>query len=179
MRKKSFWKFLILCLVLVVIAGASAKILLSDNDVSNGAITDIEGQTVVTVNEISIAIPNDWYDKIIVNPEENFYMTDQTLFGIFHADTYKKEELGWIFSICRYIEDEYEEKYLQSESQQYVFAKDDSSYYCVLLPTDMQSEDQAVNEFMERVRTDEIGRILDDMINRNGLSKYSGNNVEE
>ena len=83
MRKKSFWKFLILCLVLVVIAGASAKILLSDNDVSNGAITDIEGQTVVTVNEISIAIPNDWYDKIIVNPEENFYMTDQTLFGTF------------------------------------------------------------------------------------------------
>ena len=86
--------------------------------------------TIVTSKDISIAIPNEWYNQVTVNPKGNFYLTDQTLFAIFHADTCAENELGWIFSICRYTEEEYEELFLQSQSKQYVFAKDDSSYYC-------------------------------------------------
>lgn len=127
--------------------------------------------TLVTSKDISIAIPNEWYDQVTVNPKDNFYLTDQTLFAIFHADTCAENELGWIFSICRYTEDEYEELFLQSQSNQYVFAKDDSSYYCVLLPTDVQSDSPDVNAFMDNIRENEIKNILDDMIRRNDLEQ--------
>ena len=125
--------------------------------------------TIVTSKDISIAIPNEWYNQVTVNPKGNFYLTDQTLFAIFHADTCAENELGWIFSICRYTEEEYEELFLQSQSKQYVFAKDDSSYYCVLLPTDVQSDSPDVNAFMD---SNEIKGILDDMIRRNDLEQY-------
>ena len=55
--------------------------------------------TIVTSKDISIAIPNEWYNQVTVNPKGNFYLTDQTLFAIFHADTCAENELGWIFSI--------------------------------------------------------------------------------
>ena len=128
--------------------------------------------TIVTSKDISIAIPNEWYNQVTVNPKGNFYLTDQTLFAIFHADTCAENELGWIFSICRYTEEEYEELFLQSQSKQYVFAKDDSSYYCVLLPTDVQSDSPDVNAFMDSIRENEIKGILDDMIRRNDLEQY-------
>lgn len=128
--------------------------------------------TIVTSKDISIAIPNDWYDQVTVNPKDNFYLTDQTLFAIFHADTCAENGLGWILSICRYTEEEYEELYLQSQSKQYVFAKDDSSYYCVLLPTDVQSDDPDVNAFMDNIRENEIKSILDDMVHRNSLEYF-------
>ena len=126
--------------------------------------------TIVTSKDISIA--NEWYNQVTVNPKGNFYLTDQTLFAIFHADTCAENELGWIFSICRYTEEEYEELFLQSQSKQYVFAKDDSSYYCVLLPTDVQSDSPDVNAFMDSIRENEIKGILDDMIRRNDLEQY-------
>lgn len=172
MEQKSFWKALIL-LTLAAILWVSAKTLVTGNDVAKDVIDVTEDKTIVTVNETSIAIPNNWYNRITVNPEGNFYLTDWTLFALFHAETCAKDGRGWIFSICRYKADEYEEMYLQSESRQYVFARDELSYYCVLLPSDIQSEDQSVNEFMEGVRTDEIKKLLDDMVSRNGLSEYS------
>lgn len=80
--------------------------------------------------------------------------------------------IGEAGEICRYTEEEYEELFLQSQSKQYVFAKDDSSYYCVLLPTDVQSDSPDVNAFMDSIRENEIKGILDDMIRRNDLEQY-------
>ena len=128
--------------------------------------------TIVTSETISIAIPNEWYDQVTVNPKDNFYLTDQTLFAIFHADTCAESGLGWILSICRYTKEEYEEMYLQSQSKQYVFAKDNSSYYCVLFPTDVQSDNPDVNTFMDNIRENEIKSILDDMVYRNSLKHF-------
>ena len=178
MNYKRFEEILLLCLAVALNVCSCAEISPIESNMTNNETIDTEDKTVLTANEISIAIPNEWYDQIIVNPEGNFYLTDQTLFGIFHADTCTENGLGWIFSICQYKKAEYEELYLQSESRQYVFAKDDSSYYCVLLPTDVQSEDQAINEFMEDIRTNELGGILNDMIDRNSLSKYKEHIVE-
>lgn len=51
---------------------------------------------------------------------------------------------------------------MQSESRQYVFARDEWGYYCVLFPSDVQSLDPTVNSFMENVRQNELDGILDD-----------------
>ena len=71
-----------------------------------------------------------------------------------------------------YTESEYCEEYLQSESRQYVFARDEWGYYCVLFPSDVQSLDPTVNSFMENVRQNELDGILDDFISRNALEEY-------
>lgn len=61
---------------------------------------------------------------------------------------------------------------MQSESRQYVFARDEWGYYCVLFPSDVQSLDPTVNSFMENVRQNELDGILDDFISRNALEEY-------
>ena len=162
MNRKCFFALMLLWLISMV-SGCF-------NKQGNAAFEPQE--TVFTNGAFSLALPCELSNQVIVNPSESFYITDQTVFSVFHADTFAAENLGWIFSICRYTESEYCEEYLQSESRQYVFARDEWGYYCVLFPSDVQSLDPTVNSFMENVRQNELDGILDDFISRNALEEY-------
>ena len=134
MNRKCFFALMLLWLISMV-SGCF-------NKQGNAAFEPQE--TVFTNGAFSLALPCELSNQVIVNPSESFYITDQTVFSVFHADTFAAENLGWIFSICRYTESEYCEEYLQSESRQYVFARDEWGYYCVLFPSDVQSLDPTV-----------------------------------
>lgn len=139
---------------------------------SNGAYS------IYTADNCSIALPSEW-NMLLVNPAESFYLSDQTLFAVFHEGEYLSLGLGWIFSIQRYTEEEFLPLYLNSPSRQYVFAKDDSYYYCVLLPSDVQSEHPGISAFMEDIRTNKLSPILSDMIERNGWESFSSETAVE
>ena len=144
--------------------------------------------TIYTKDGISIAVPTDLrylagigisphncYGSVM-NPtyyQDNINMTDQTLFALYHICDYMDGGLGWIFSIQRYTEEEYEQHYRNSYSRQYVFAKDDTYYYCVLIPTDVQFPDPTNAAIIEELRNIELNKITKDMIARNGLTAYS------
>ena len=148
--------------------------------------------TIYTKDGISIAIPtdlrylmgsgvsyhatHDYCYGSVMNPtyyRDNHNMTDQTLFALYHTCDYMDDALGWIFSIQRYTAEEYEQYYRNSYSRQYVFAKDDTYYYCVLIPTDVQFPDPTTAAIIEELRNIELNKITEDMIARNGLTAYS------
>ena len=130
--------------------------------------------TLYTAEEITIAVPKEWDGKVLVNPGKHFYVTPQTLFALFCEDAFSDAEdsLGWVLSVCRYSEEEYREMYLESPARQYVFARDAQCYYCVLLPTDVQTDDPDLHDFMENIRDSDIRNVLRDMISRNHLEAY-------
>lgn len=109
MNRKCFFALMLLWLISMV-SGCF-------NKQGNAAFEPQE--TVFTNGAFSLALPCELSNQVIVNPSESFYITDQTVFSVFHADTFAAENLGWIFSICRYTESEYCEEYLQSESRQF------------------------------------------------------------
>ncbi len=152
-----------------------------------------EGRSdIYTVDGVTLAIPDTfcnlaefhrggsgaaWCEGVLVNPTyylDNHYVTDQTLFGLYHACDYWDDGLGWICSIQRYNEEEYEQFYLYSSARQSVFARDEDYYYCVLLPTDVQFSDPETAAIIEELRNEQLGNILDDMIARNGWQACSG-----
>lgn len=148
--------------------------------------------TIYTKDGISIAIPtdlrylmgsgvsyhatHDYCYGSVMNPtyyRDNHNVNDQTLFALYHTCDYMDDALGWIFSIQRYTAEEYEQYYRNSYSRQYVFAKDDTYYYCVLIPTDVQFPDPTTATIIEELRSIELNKITADMIARNGLTAYS------
>ncbi len=148
--------------------------------------------TIYTKDGISIAIPtdlrylmgsgvsyhatHDYCYGSVMNPtyyRDNHNVNDQTLFALYHTCDYMDDARGWIFSIQRYTEEEYEQYYRNSYSRQYVFAKDDTYYYCVLIPTDVQFPDPTTAAIIEELRSIELNKITADMIARNGLTAYS------
>ena len=151
------------------------------DETRNSGLTGIQedNKTIFSSNSYSIAVPNTWCDQILVNPNEgadDLYWTDETLFSVFHKDTYNENGLGWLFSICRYNWSQYQEKYLYSESRQYIFARDDTFFYCALFPSDMQTSDTVVHEYMEDIRYNEAEYVFEDMITRNNLINFTGSN---
>lgn len=152
---------------------------------------------IYTRDGVSIAIPynfehlveahkdiDTWCYGLIMNPTyywENPYLTDQTLFNLFHLCEYNEDGDGLIFSIRRYTEEEYERFYLNSYSRQRVFARDDTYYYCVFIPTDERYDDPLTAAIIEELLNQQLGKILPDMIERNGWQAYDGeeeNNVQ-
>ncbi len=148
--------------------------------------------TIYTKDGISIAIPtdlrylmgsgvsyhatHDYCYGSVMNPtyyRDNHNVNDQTLFALYHTCDYMDDALGWIFSIQRYTAEEYEQYYRNSYSRQYVFAKDDTYYYCVLIPTDVQFPDPTNAAIIEELRNIELNKITEDMIARNSLTAYS------
>ena len=148
--------------------------------------------TIYTKDGISIAIPtdlrylmgsgvsyhatHDYCYGSVMNPtyyRDNHNVNDQTLFALYHTCDYMDDALGWIFSIQRYTAEEYAQYYRNSYSRQYVFAKDDTYYYCVLIPTDVQFPDPTTAAIIEELRNIELNKITEDMIARNSLTAYS------
>lgn len=151
-----------------------------------------DGGHLYTREGASISIPYDfehqvevhkdsdtWCYGLVMSPTyyfENPYLTDQALFNLFHICEYGADGSGLIFSIRRYTEEEYQTMYLNSNSRQQVFARDENYYYCVFIPTQTSDEDPERAAIIAAIFEQRLEKILDDMIERNGWQAYDGEN---
>lgn len=76
MNRKCFFALMLLWLISMV-SGCF-------NKQGNAAFEPQE--TVFTNGAFSLALPCELSNQVIVNPSESFYITDQTVFSVFHAD---------------------------------------------------------------------------------------------
>ncbi len=156
-----------------------------------------DGGYLYTCDGASISIPynfehlveahrdsDTWCYGLIMNPTyylDNPFMTDQTLFSLFHLCEYSEDGGGLIFSIRRYTEEEYQTMYLNSYSRQQVFARDENYYYCVFIPTKTSDENPETAAIIAKLLEQQLEKILPEMIRINGWRAYAGgeeNNVQ-
>ncbi|HHU04851.1 MAG TPA: hypothetical protein GXZ65_00015 [Clostridiales bacterium] len=130
--------------------------------------------TVLEQDGISIAIPNEHYELLIFNPENNFYHTDGALIEVFYKPTYEKFSSGWLFSIVRYNQAQYEQHLCRGVAPgQFFFAKDATYYYGYFRPTDVQHFDKTDMDVFNNLKYNVSKFVRQDMITRNNLTPYS------
>jgi len=119
---------------------------------------------------VTIAIPNEYEDQLLIDPVE--YNDETTLIRVYQKSTYEKYEgMGFLFSIVRYTEAQYEQFLSSDGSGQSFFAKDETSYYGFFFATDVQAPDdyEAFSKLFSAIGD----YVKSDMITRNGLTSYS------
>lgn len=130
------------------------------------------GDKDVTLYEragVTIAIPNAYADQLLIDPVE--YDDDAALIRVYQKSAYEKYEgMGFLFSIARYTEAQYEQFLVSDRSGQSFFAKDATYYYGFFHATDVQAPDnyEAFGALFSAVGD----YVKSDMIERNGLIPY-------
>ncbi|HOM43610.1 MAG TPA: hypothetical protein PK481_08765, partial [Bacillota bacterium] len=119
---------------------------------------------------VTIAIPKEYADQLLIDPAE--YDDETTLIKVYQKSAYDKYEgMGFLFSISRYTEAQYEQFLCSDGSGQSFFAKDGEYYYGFFFATDVQSPDDY--EAFSKLFSEVGGFVKSDMISRNGLTAYS------
>jgi hypothetical protein len=121
---------------------------------------------------VTIAIPNEYADQLLVDPIEND--DESTLIYVYQKSTYEKYKgMGWLFSIACYTEAQYEQFLCSDGSGQSFFAKDGNYYYGFFHATDVQAPEDY--EVFSQLFSAVGSFVKSDMISRNGLTPYSDN----
>lgn len=119
---------------------------------------------------VTIAIPNEYEDQLLIDPVEN--NDETTLIRVYQKSAYEKYEgMGFLFSIVRYTEARHEQFLSSDGSGQSFFAKDETSYYGFFFATDVQAPDD--DETFSGLFSAVGDYVKSDMITRNGLAPYS------
>ena len=79
-------------------------------------------------DNLAIAIPNEYKDEVTVENGEDIEGED-TLISVYWNGMQNKES-GWLFSIKRYDQTQYEQHLAEGISGEVIFAKDEEWYYC-------------------------------------------------
>ena len=141
--------------------------------------SDTSAKTNVTVIEqdgISIAFPSEYCDLLLFNPEENFYHEAGALVEVYYKPTYGKSGAGWLFSIVRYNQAQYEQYLSGGDAPgRFFFAKDDTYYYGYFRPTDVQHFDQNDMVIFNDLKYNLGDFVRQDILTRNNLTPYSDN----
>jgi len=151
-----------------------------------------EESSQVTLYEkwgLTVAIPNEWLGRLLVFPEPDFEMLKGTyLISVYEKQSYEESRAdyggedgaGYLFSIARYTQAQYEQFLGSDGSGQSFFAKDDTYYFGWFVPTDVQfyrSEKSIDTESDEWKDWVEINKkcleIRSDFLTRNNLQAYS------
>ncbi|MEA4848640.1 MAG: M56 family metallopeptidase [Clostridiaceae bacterium] len=153
----------LLAVILIMVAAVSCTF------TGAGGDTD-KDVTLYERSGVTIAIPKEYADQLLIDPVES---TDEsTLISVYQKSTYEKYEgTGWLFSITRYTEAQYEQFLCSDGSGQSFFAKDDKYYYGFFFATDVQATDDY--EAFSKLFSDVGDFVKSDMISRNGLNSYS------
>ena len=146
------------------------------------------GETLYEKFGLTIAIPNTYIDRLMVFTEPKWEMLDDTyLISVYEKQSYEEslkdyggeDGAGFLFSIARYTQAQYEQFLSSDGSGQSFFARDDTYYYGWFTATDVQfyrsggeinteSDDwKSWTELWER-----CGDIKADFITRNQLTAY-------
>ena len=137
---------------------------------------------------LTVAIPHEYIDQLVVEIEPEYEMLEDTyLISVYEKRSFEEcraehgEDYyaGYIFSIARYTQAQYEAFLVSDGSGQSFFAKDDTFYYGWFIPTDVQfyftgSLDTESEEWKAWEKLNEKCKdIKADFIARNQLVPYS------
>ena len=108
--------------------------------------SDIETDSVLfESNGYSLSLPGDYIDSVIVNPEDNIEESPEyTLFSVYYRPSYDAAKAegypgGKLFSIWQLNQARYEQYLSEGDwINEYAFARDDSYYYVMEEPADVQ-----------------------------------------
>ena len=119
---------------------------------------------------LTIAIPKEYAGQLLIDPAE--YDDETILIKVYQKSSYEKfKGAGFLFSIARYAEAQYEQFLCSDGSGQSFFAKDGEYYYGFFFATDVQAPDDY--EAFSQLFKDVGDFVKSDMISRNGLTAYS------
>lgn len=182
---------LLSALLLVGLTGCAAigGIDKAENTTSSDAQV-IADATLYEKNGLKIAIPNAYGDKLLVFTESKLEDAEnKTLLSIFEKKSYEDSKadngegyyMGFLFSIVRYTQAQYEQFLCSDGSGLNFFAKDDTYYYGWETFTDVQfyrSGNMTINTESDDWKAwatlyDSLSVIKGDFITRNRLTAYS------
>lgn len=140
----------------------------------------LEEPTLYTLpNGLTAALPADLEGDLLVLPREE----GEVFLSVYDRRSYEagggaEMEMGWLFSLARYDQLDFEQTLIQDNSGRSFFARGAGWYYACLTPTDVrfyteaedQSEALAVWEELNRRLPEET---LPDFIVRNGLEPFT------
>lgn len=98
----------------------------TDTEVINVALR--EDAVPFSCADLIIAIPNEYMDEVTVENGEDIEDKD-TLISVYWNGMQDKES-GWLFSLKRYDQTQYEQHLAEGVSGEAIFAKDEEWYYC-------------------------------------------------
>lgn len=169
--------FGIVLLILLVSCGQSLPDTINNHeDISPAQPVD---SIVYESNGCYLSLTTDYIDSIIVNPENKENRRENALFEVYFKPAYEQGRLngfdsGHLFTILQLDRANYEQYLSRGDwTNEYAFACDDSNYYIMVVPTDMQVSNledmELYNEISEKYRP----IAMDTMIRLNNLSGYS------
>ncbi len=124
---------------------------------------------------VTIAIPNQYADQLLVDPtlgDSGNYDDESMLIRVYQKSTYDKYQgMGYLFSIVRYTQAQYEQFLTSDGSGQTFFAKDGNYYYGFFFATDVQAPDD--HEGFAALFSAVGDYVKSDVIARNHLTAYS------
>lgn len=135
----------------------------------------------VTLHEragLTIAIPNEYADQLLIDPVET--ADERILMSVYQKSTYEKYGgMGLLFKIARYTEAQYEQFLSSDGSGRSFFAKasskgdsnEGSAYYGFFTPTDVQAPDD--HEAYAMLASSVGDFVKEDFVERNRLSAHS------
>lgn len=122
---------------------------------------------------VTIAIPNEYANQLLVDPLEPDVAGEETiLISVYQKSAHERQPgTGFLFSLARYTEAQYEQFLCSDGSGRSFFAKDDAHYYGFFFPTDVQALDDY--EAYENLFLSVGEFVRSDFIQRNRLTAYS------
>jgi len=140
-----------------------------------------EGATVYEAKGYEIALPREWEGKVLIDAEE---LSGDVLITVHEKESYEQghadglDGIGWMFSLTRFNQLQFEEYLAYDSSGTYVFARDENFYYAELGPTDVQYYRSGLVDYSGHDWEDwgrmleQIADVRQDFIARNGLTPY-------
>lgn len=131
-------------------------------------------------NGLTVALPADLTGELLVDTEE----TGEIFFSVYQRSSYEAgggggiEGMGWLFSIARYDQVEFEQTLGLDNSGLRFFARGDGWYYACLTPTDVRFYSESEDQRSELAVWEELnrrlpGEVLPDFTARNGLEPFT------
>ena len=146
--------------------------------------------TLYDCDGLTVAVPNEYIDQLIVRTGEELG-NDAALISVYEKASVEaaaadeiddpiRGGLGWLFSLLRYDQEQYEQYLNGSHDGRSVFAQDGEWYYCYTTATDARFYfgggklpiEEALAQW-EMLNDQVCPSIRDDFIERNGLTPYS------
>lgn len=146
--------------------------------------------TLYDCDGLTVAVPNEYIDQLIVRTGEELE-NGAALISVYEKASVEaaaadeiddpiRGGLGWLFSLLRYDQEQYEQYLNGSHDGRSVFAQDGEWYYCYATATDARFYfgggklpiEEALAQW-EMLNDQVCPSIRDDFIERNGLTPYS------
>lgn len=190
-RKPKMAVYTLVAVVLIAAVAVGCTFTGAKDD-DNTADADV---TLYDCGGLTVAIPNEYVDQLIVRTGDELE-DSAALISVYQRvsveaaaadgiDNPISGGLGWLFSLVRYDQAQYEQYLNGSHDGRSVFARDGEWYYCYATATDARfysgGDELPFEETLaqwEMLNDQVCPSVRDNFIERNGLTPYSDNAVD-